>query len=373
MSPVQKQFFTLIQSGLWGMPADETLFNNQTNWKQIYQLARMQTLLGIVFDGIQTLPSEKRPPRNLYLQWCNALVQIEDNNRLLNKELANVYALYRANKIEPILLKGQGVAQNYRNPLHRHCGDIDLYLGDHYEFANKLLRLEATSEQEEFYTHSCMKWHGVSIENHRIITSLNSPAVNRNFQKKINEWYNASSWRTLSIGECQVNVPPLEFDAAYILIHSILHFLNDGIGLRQVCDWANLLHAQREQLNHKEVADMLHRWGLTKAAKAFGVIAVNYLGLPLQDLPIPFSESDLKTGDWLLNDILQTGNFGQHDTSRAKRPKGYWSGKWYTLVRVTKRCYQLGALAPAEARWHPVMVALQSIRMQWEKLWRPRN
>lgn len=373
MSPVQKQFFTLIQSGLWGTPADATLFNSQTNWKQIYQLARMQTLLGIAFDGIQTLPSEKHPPRNLYLQWCNALVQIEDNNRLLNKELGNIYTLYRANKIEPILLKGQGVAQNYRNPLHRHCGDIDLYLGNHYESANKLLRLEATSEHEENYKHTNMKWHGITVENHRILNSLKSPIANRNFQKTINEWYNTSSWRMLSIEGCQVGVPPLEFDVAYILIHSVLHFLNEGIGLRQVCDWVNLLHSQRKQINHEKVADMLNRWGLTKATKAFGVIAVNYLGLPPEDLPIPYSDADLKIGDWLLNDILKAGNFGQYDTSRVKRPKGYWSGKWHTLTNVTKRCYELGMLAPAEARWFPIMVALQSIQVQWEKLWKPRS
>ena len=92
----------------------------------LYQSAKVQALLGITFDGMQTLPQELRPKRELYLKWCNALLQIEENNHILNQEIAKVYTLYRANQIEPVLLKGQGVAQNYRNPLHRQCGDIDL-------------------------------------------------------------------------------------------------------------------------------------------------------------------------------------------------------------------------------------------------------
>ena len=107
MTPIQKQFFALVQSGLWGTPVDTTLFNIQTDWAQLYQSAKVQALLGITFDGMQTLPQELRPKRELYLKWCNALLQIEENNHILNQEIAKVYTLYRANQIEPVLLKGQ--------------------------------------------------------------------------------------------------------------------------------------------------------------------------------------------------------------------------------------------------------------------------
>lgn len=101
MTPIQKQFFALVQSGLWGTPIDTTLFNIQTDWAQLYQSAKVQALLGITFDGMQTLPQELRPKRELYLKWCNALLQIEENNHILNQEIAKVYTLYRANQIEP--------------------------------------------------------------------------------------------------------------------------------------------------------------------------------------------------------------------------------------------------------------------------------
>ena len=47
----------------WGTPVDTTLFNIQTDWAQLYQSAKVQALLGITFDGMQTLPQELRPKR----------------------------------------------------------------------------------------------------------------------------------------------------------------------------------------------------------------------------------------------------------------------------------------------------------------------
>lgn len=369
MTPIQKQFFALVQSGLWGTAIDVTLFGVQTDWQQLYQSAKMQALLGITFDGMQNLPKELRPKREIYLKWCNTLLQIEENNHILNRELSNVYALYRANQIEPVLLKGQGVAQNYRNPLHRQCGDIDLYIGSrNYEAANKLLRQESTDEHEENHKHTCIHWHGVDIENHRILSRLSSPLSDRNFQQEINHWHGTTACRNLEIEGCRVTIPPLSFNVAYVLLHSALHFLNEGIGLRQVCDWANMLHAHREEIDHKEIAKLLQQWGLSKAARVFGVVAVNYLGLPMEDLPIPYTKKDLETGEWLFNDIWQGGNFGKFDQNRKQRPKGYWSGKWYTFTRATKRCREFGSLVPSEARWYPFALAIHSAQVQWNKL-----
>lgn len=287
---------------------------------------------------------------------------------MLNQELANVYALCRQAGIEPILLKGQGVAQNYRHPLHRQCGDIDLYIGKaNYDKVNALLRNESTRENEENHKHTSIEWHGVTIENHRILTRLSSPIADKRLQNEINKWTDSSICQRININGNPVTLPPLTFEVAYILMHSTLHFLNEGIGLRQVCDWISLLHNKNKAINKDEVKALLHQFGLSKAARIFGVIAVEYLALPFEDLPIPFTEKDIAKGNWLLNDIWQGGNFGQFDTRRKHRPQGYWNGKWYTFTRALKRCCELGSLAPAEAIWYPLRLITYSIQAQWKK------
>lgn len=369
MNRLQQQFFSLVQAGLWGTEAEAGLFDEQTDWAGLYQAARAQALMGIVLDGVQTLPAEKRPPRMLYLKWCNTLLQIEEKNRLLNQELANVYALCRDNGVEPVLLKGQGVAQNYRNPLHRQCGDIDLFTGHKdYQKVNSLLLPDVTRIDEECFKHIGFEWHGVTIENHRVLNTLNAPTANKRFQAEIARWHCAGEMRRLQVDGCTVSVPPLTFDAVYILIHSVLHALNEGIGLRQICDWACLLHHHKDVFDKGAVRRLLQEYGLEKAAKIFGIVAVEYLGLQAECLPLPYESSLLPTGEWLMNDIWQEGNFGKFNANKKQRPKGYWSGKWHTLTRITVRCGNMKRLAPAEARWYSIIVAIHSIQMQWNRL-----
>lgn len=368
---IKNRFFALIRSGLWGTDPDTDLFDTQTDWKQLFRLARAQSLSGIVFDGMQMLPPDKRPNRELYLQWCTAALQIEDNNRKLNRELSNVYALYRESGIEPVLLKGQGIGQNYRNPLHRECGDIDLYIGNlDYVRANELLRRESESEHEENHKHTCMEWHGVSIENHRVLTRLSSPSADRHFQKEVSRWSNnKQEYRNLTIDGCSVTLPPVNFDAAYILLHSVLHFFGEGIGLRQLCDWACLLRKQKEYIDHEEVEKLFRKWGLIKAAKAFGAITVKYLGLPIEDLPIAYTGKDLEKGEQLLDDILKTGNFGMFYTNQKQGPEEYRSSYWSYFTHICNRCFEFRSLAPAEAFWYPVLLAFFFAGIHGKKWW----
>ena len=101
---------------------------------------------------------------------------------------------------------------------------------------NILLRHGAEAEGEASDKHASYSFHGVHIENHRIILRINNPAGNRYFQRLIQEWYPQHA-ETREIHEYPVSLPPVTFNALYIFMHAFVHFLNSGIGLRQVCDW----------------------------------------------------------------------------------------------------------------------------------------
>lgn len=366
---MHSKFNMLLRAGLWGTPIDASLFGTETDWTELYRLAKAQTVTAILLDGIQTLPAECRPPRALYLQWCSDLMVIEEKNHKLNRELANVVEVARRIGACPVLVKGQGVAQCYREPLHRQSGDIDLYIGgEKFEELNKILRSEATFEEEETYKHTTMTWHDVTIENHHVLISLSSPFMNRKLQRRIRQWHdNPALLRTVSVEGSQVYMPPVEFDVVYVLLHAVLHFLNEGIGMRHVCDWMCLLHAYAGKFDKSQTAALLKEFELTRAARLFGAIAVEHLGLPTEDLPLAYRTQDLSDAQWLLSTILQEGNFGRYDTQRKKRPKGYWRSKWYTLMRAITRCIEMRRLSPNEAFWYPIALTQHSIRAQWKK------
>lgn len=365
---MKEQFFELLRSGLWGGSCDLSLFDKSTDWNAIYRLAWQQAVTGLVFDGIQTLPEDKRPSRMFYLKWCGALSHMEEANRKLNKELGEIYAMYRAYGMEPILLKGQGIAQCYRNPLHRQCGDIDLYVAPaFYDTANDILRKERAAEMEENYKHTSFWWHGVEVENHRMVVSFANPRSALALKCEM-ACMETLSCPVLSVDGSLVSVLPPSFNAVYLLAHLFIHFLDSGIGLRHVCDWACQLRSLSGPGERAEVARLLKAFGLEKAARMFGFILVEYLGLSSDVLPIPLRESDRKGAERLFAAVWAGGNFGRHDPKRQERPKEYWRGKWHTFTKSICRCVRWGYLAPGEAFFHPWLMIGYTFRLQRKRL-----
>ena len=90
-------------------------------------------------------------------------------------------------------------------------------------------------------------------------------------------------------------------------------------------------------------------------------------GIARQPASFPL-EGTKQIGEQLLEDILSTGNFGQHDNRIKPRPKGYWAGKWYTFCRATRRCNELRQFAPYEALWYPVTLIGGTIAIQINRL-----
>lgn len=372
---MQQAFFALVRTGLWGIPADSTLFQSVSvdGWERLYHMASSQALLAITFDGIGSLPAELRPPRPLYLQWAARTAQVEQANAQLNRTLTQVISLYNEACLQPVLLKGQGIGSHYRNPLHRQCGDIDIYIGKKGQpIANRLLLQQgAVAEGEASDKHTSYSLDGVHIENHRIILRLNNPLANRYFGKLIDEWYpqgaDSVPFHAQNKETVDVAVPPATFNALYIFLHAFVHFLNSGIGLRQLCDWTCLLAKCSTDINKDALLHQLQKLGLLRAAQAFGYIAVSRLGLPASQLPFPLEDVKF-LGEKLLEDILITGNFGQHDIRIKPRPKGYWAGKWYTFCRATRRCNELRQFAPGEAFWYPVTLIKGTVAIQINRL-----
>lgn len=335
----------------------------------IYQLAQRQAVLGVVFDGIETLPSELRPPRALYMQWCARVAQIETANEHLNRAAGELFAEYTKAGLHLILLKGQGIATCYPNPKHRQCGDIDVYIGiDAYERGKQLMEtMGGKPGEEESIKHLDFEYQNAQIEIHRIASTLFHPSANRKLNIFNGKWLSEALCSHVKIEGSSIPVPAPTFNAVYLFIHAFNHFLSSGIGLRQLCDWALLIKKAGNDIDRAEVAAQLYATKLLKAAGDFAYIATTYLGLPPDYVPFPVKNKE-EDGEKLLADILMAGNFGQHDLRVKPRPKGYWTGKWHTFTRAVRRCNELRLYAPSEAFWFPFFLILNSSKVQWKRL-----
>ena len=82
--------------------------------------------------------------------------------------------------------------------------------------------------------------------------------------------------------------------AFYIFQHLYEHLMELGVGLRQFCDWAVMMHSCREQIDHAKLRQYAETLGMDKAMRACGVILIDYLGLPEEDFPYRLTDKDRK-------------------------------------------------------------------------------
>ena len=212
------------------------------DWDACYQFAKRQTLVGVLFDGIQRLPKELAPARPLLLRWLSDSESIRRRNMRIDRASAYIYNKVCAAGFRCCILKGQGNALLYPHPSSRTPGDVDVWVMANREelrhIALSLTEGDGSSLQESL-NHIGLTVHGVSMELHSTPALLNSPLHNSRLQKwlKRNADLQCSNRIALPNNAGEVAVPTLSFNIIYQLCHLFHHCFYEGVGLRQIVDY----------------------------------------------------------------------------------------------------------------------------------------
>ena len=128
---IQKLFFELIQVAL-GSRDGLSHIPTAGEWLAIYDESERQAITGIIVAGLERLPKEQRPEQELLLQWIGISEQIRQGNLSLTKHCKQLQRKISELGHKTSILKGQGVALYYDEPLRnlRQSGDIDIYVGN---------------------------------------------------------------------------------------------------------------------------------------------------------------------------------------------------------------------------------------------------
>lgn len=118
----------------------------------------------------------------------------------------------------------------------------------------------------------------------------------------------------------------------FVFAHILQHFCGGGIGLRQICDWCRLLYCYREELDVRLLETRLQKAGVMTEWRAFAALAVEWLGMPVEAMPLydPSPKWKRKAAR-IVDYIIATGNFGHNrehaaGTGLARKMD---SLKWY--------------------------------------------
>lgn len=314
-----RQLLALLRAGLWGEAPQAELFVPSTDWPLLHRSARRQTVAGVAFAGVERLPASCRPPREVLLAWYADARRIAAASRRVDEVLAHVVARYRAAGLMPVLLKGQGVARLYREPQLRQPGDIDLYFGASCARSDAVAAgWEGAAFHPATTYHRSFTWQGVTVENHGRYVDFYHPA-NRRAWARIEQELPLTDGSVLALADGgEVAVPSAAMNALYLFLHLMHHFLQTGVGLRQVYDWACLLRRHGRELDGTALVARLRALGMLRPAASLARIVVDELGVAAEEVPAGLLWAARgKDARLMLGDILSSGNFG-HDTARMR-------------------------------------------------------
>ena len=307
-------FFELLKAGLRKKACVNINVNlaETTDWHYLYRLAQEQSVQGIVLSGLEELSTNNANlniPKELLLQWIGEVQIIEQSNKEMNRFVADLIARMRDADIYAILVKGQGVAQCYESPFWRSSGDVDLLLSDNnYDKAKQfLLPLSDTHKSELQYTrHLGLTIESWYVELHGSMRTGLSAKVDKVVDEVQRDVFYGGNVRSWNNGGTPVFLPSSDNDVIFIFTHILQHFYKETLGLKQLCDWCRLLWTYRESLNRGLLESRIKKAGIIREWKAFASLAVDYLGMPVEAMPLyddssRWSKKALKLIDFILN------------------------------------------------------------------------
>lgn len=377
MKQIRDLFFELIRIAI-GTQASFSRHPSVKEWKELYDMAKKQSLIGVCFVGLQRLGADADEgfvqigmSEMLYLIWMGMAAKIQQKNEIVNAQCVELTNKVRRDGYDVVVLKGQSAAKRYHIrtstnsaigkelvvsdlSMLRQSGDIDAWLTGGREQIKKYIT--KNYEVGEFiYNHAHVNmFENTEVEVHFTPSWLYSPLHNQRLQEWFKEFKCSSGSRFNFVEEQGFKSPSVEFDIVYLMLHAYRHLLHEGLGLRQVMDYYFALRAVPEGFKVQEVSSTFKSLGLLKFAGAMMYVMQVVFGLEEKDM---ICKPDEKRGKRLLAEIERGGNMGRGDdrTGKSTSRVGYFwehvSRQWSFL-----RDYPREVLwSPLWKIWHFVM------------------
>lgn len=355
----RRQLTALLRAALFGEPPAPGLMSG-CDWPLLFALAEEQTVSGLVLDGAGLLPPALRPSPHAMLKQASALLHIEAANRLVSKRLTEFHELLREDGFHPLFVKGQTVAADYPQPLHRQCGDIDVWIArrDEAERLPEYLRERFSATWMRGEKETMFAWRGVTIDLHTHIADMQHPPYQRRLEATL--LTALATPATTRVAGCDIPVLPPTLAALHLVAHIATHLLNWGCGLRQFCDLAVFLRRHKAGINRRALCQALDESGLRRMAGSLGWVLHESLGIAAADIPFRIEEGGAEI---IAADIWEGGNFGQN---RQLYPAhyGYLRRKAVMLRKQWRQCRRYRPLLPREAEAH----FLRRFQKAWREL-----
>ena len=338
-----QSLFTLLRLGLGTTQLEsedisDLLSFNENQWQQLEETARFQGVSAIVLDGVNVILEERGANcfdhfkdrkfwRRFITSWAYGMVEqgYEARNTKQLKVIDIIQKKWAQSGIRMMVMKGQAMATYYPIPKHRSPGDIDCFHFDNYAKGNEIARSFADHVDEGWYKHSQISFQGELIENHLFFVHTREGKSSKRLNQVMCDSLIVDEFDRLS--GTDVLLPPVMFNALFLTYHALTHFLEEGLRLKQILDWALFLRRDVNNVDWSEFYRICDQFHLRRFVDVATDITVHYLGVEIDNPQImivsPYTEKVVQSTLYDKDYIFSSGQSG-------------WANRWHIVTNLFK-------------------------------------
>lgn len=290
------------------LPCDTVLSCEDAN--RILKLAELHRVLPLIYDKVFDFCPFNEDEKEIISKRTKLLV-LQQSFR--EEGFLKVYGELLRKGLKPLVVKGIVCRHLYPKPEFRFSADEDLLiLPEEAEAYHRVLSSLGFRKQENCrenpYETSYFTDDGLHIELHTSLFSTNTEYFNR-----YNEVLNCAFDKAVCVqagNEKLYTLSPTDH-FVFLVLHTLKHFINGGVGIRQVCDIMLFARRYSEEIDTKQAYDKLKYAKADKFTAGLFAIGGKYLGFE-EDAGMYLSlfGEYATEAEALLSDILCAGVYG---------------------------------------------------------------
>lgn len=303
---------------------------SEEEWNAIYTFAKQQRLVAFCFSGVECLPKQQQPPRDLFMAWLGQAYFSKKRYLQHREVIAHLGNFYARHNILVMLLKGYGLSLDWPIPNSRQPGDIDIFLFGKWQQADTLISRELSIKiDNSHHHHTVFDFEGEQVENHYDFINVHSHWGNKAIEARFKELAITKGDEILP----NIYLPNPNLNALFVVRHCAIHFAAGEMNFRQILDWVFLVRRWHDKIDWAVFWEDTLKMGMLPFVQALDEIAIEYLGMNKKIFHL-FSEMkpDTSLANRILYDTLNPAFGGKRPTGILSYNlwmiKRWWANRW---------------------------------------------
>ena len=323
MTKSEETFLDIYSKSLAGKPAEEDIFLKRSpfsTYRELLSLAERHRVFPMVFDALYSGAEHAERDAFAYRKWLKKAQYLTCYQARASAEFLKLYSFLGKKGLFPIVMKGIICRNLYPNPEQRSSSDEDLLISEkdferyHRALLEYGMRIHETMVDTDSTSEISYYNHQVYIELHKTPFPPDSKAYG-----DLNQYFQSAEER--KVQEIIYGVPVYTMAPTdhilYQLCHAYKHFLNCGIGIRQVSDIVLFSIVHENEIDWEYILSSCSEVNMRDFAAAVFKIGEQYLFCErFPELLRKHWQDEELDEKPLLHDILDGGIYGTSSYDR---------------------------------------------------------